>query len=127
VGRRVVWDRSLLARLVELVKEIDPALEIQWNSRAAITWRVPGISRAWTQWRTKDSHGLDCRFQGKKGQFNLSRIESFGESPSICDHRTDSDIVRLVFQHNEHVHAAKLKELLAEHLRGFRDLYTKKG
>jgi excinuclease ABC subunit A len=125
VGRRVVWDRSLLARLVELVKEIDPALEVQWDSRAAITWRVPGISRAWAQWRTKDSHGLDCRFQGKKGQFNLSRIESFGDSPSVCGHRTDSDIVRLVFQHNEHVHAAKLKELLAEHLRGFRELYGK--
>jgi len=126
VGRRVVWDRSLLARLVELVKEIDPALEIQWDSRAAITWRMPGISRAWAQWRTKDSHGLDCRFQGKKGQFNLSGIESFGESPSICGHRTDSDIVRLVFQHNEHVHAAQLKELLAEHLRGFREMYEQK-
>jgi excinuclease ABC subunit A len=125
VGRKVHWDRSLLPRLVELVKEVDPTLEIQWDSRAAITLRLPGISRAWAQWRTKDSHGLDCRFLGKKGQFNLSRIEPFGLSPSICGNRAGSDILRLVFQHNEHVHAARLNELLAEHLRGFREMLGK--
>jgi excinuclease ABC subunit A len=123
IGKRVAWDRSLLPRFLDLVKEIEPALEVQWDSRAAITLRVPGINRAWAQWRTKESYGLDCRFQGKKGQFNLSRIESFGESPSISSHRADSDILRLIFQHNEHVHAAKLKELLAEHLRGFRETH----
>jgi hypothetical protein len=32
-------------------------------------------------------------------------------------------VLRLVFRHGEHVHAAKLKELLAEHLRGFREVF----
>jgi excinuclease ABC subunit A len=126
IGKRVNWDRSLLPRLIELVKEIEPSLEIQWDSRAAITLRVPGISRAWAQWRTKESFGLDCRFQGKKGQFNLSRIDQFGESPSISSHRADADILGLVFQNNEHVHAARLKEMLAEHLRGFREMHGAK-
>ncbi len=125
IGKRVVWDHSLLPRLLELVKEIEPTLAVQWDSRATITLRLPGISRAWAQWRTKESYGLDCRFHGKKGQFNLSRIESFGQSPSICGHRADADILRLVFQHNEHVHAAQLKELLAEHLLGFREMHAK--
>ncbi len=125
IGKRVVWDHSLLPRLLELVKEIEPTLAGQWGSRATITLRLPGISRAWAQWRTKESYGLDCRFHGKKGQFNLSRIESFGQSPSICGHRADADILRLVFQHNEHVHAAQLKELLAEHLLGFREMHAK--
>jgi excinuclease ABC subunit A len=125
VGRRVLWDHSLLPRLIELVKQIEPSLEIQWDSRAAITLRVPGISRAWAQWRTKESYSLDCRFLGKKGQFNLSRIESFGDSPAIRGHRADSDILRLNFQHNEHIHAARLKELLGEHLRGFREMLGK--
>ncbi|MCI0462166.1 MAG: hypothetical protein L0Z62_34880 [Gemmataceae bacterium] len=125
VGRRVQWDRALLPRLLDLVREVEPGLEISWTGRAAITLRLPGISRAWAQWRTKDSHGLDCRFLGKKGQFNLSQIESFGVSPHVNGKRDDGDLLRLVFQHDDHVHAAQLKELLAGHLRGFREAFGK--
>src|SRR5205823_379770 len=74
-GRRLQWDRALLPRLLELVREVEPEVKVTWTGRAAITLRVPGVSRAWAQWRTKDSHGLDCRFLGKRGQFNLSQIE----------------------------------------------------
>jgi hypothetical protein len=89
--------------------------------------RVPGVSRSWAQWRTKDNEGLDCRFLGKKGQFNLSQVEPFGVSPSINGNRDDADVLRLVFRNDEHVHAARLKELLAEHLRGFREAFGKKN
>jgi excinuclease ABC subunit A len=123
VGKKVQWDRAILPRLLDLVRELEPELQIQWDSRAAITLRIPEISRAWAQWRTKESYGLDCRFLGKKGQFNLSRIEEFGIAPAIGSHRADADLLRLVFQHDEHVHAAKLRELLAEHLGGFRELF----
>ena len=34
-------------------------------------------------------------------------------------------IVGLLFQREEHVHATQLKELLAEHLRGFREAFAK--
>ena len=87
---------------------------------------VATAPRAWAQWRTKESHGLDCRFLGKKGQFNLSQVEGFGVSPSISHNREDGDVLQLVFQHNEHVQAAKLKELLAQHLQGFREAFGKK-
>jgi hypothetical protein len=73
---------------------------------------------------TKLSHGLDCRFRGQRGQFNLSQLEPFGVSPKIA-HRADGDELRLTFQHLDHVHPAKLKELLAEHLRGFREAFGK--
>ena len=122
-GRRIQWDRSLLARLLELIREVEPGLQVDWKNRAAITLRVPGVSRSWSQWRTKDSYGLDCRFLGKKGQFNLSQIESFGIKPHIRSSRADGDIVQLLFQNADHVRAAKLKELLAEHLRGFREVF----
>jgi excinuclease ABC subunit A len=125
VGKRVQWDRILLPRLLALVREIEPGLEIVWTARAAITLRVPGVSRGWAQWRTKESPGLDCRFLGKKGQFNLSQVEAFGKSPSIHASRADGDVLRLVFQHAEHLHPAQLKELLAEHLRGFREIFGK--
>jgi excinuclease ABC subunit A len=125
VGKKVQWDRALLPRLLDLVRNVEPNLEVVWTARAAVTLRVPDVSRAWAQWRTKESHGLDCRFVGKKGQFNLSQVEAFGLAPSICDNRADGDVLRLVFQQAEHVHPAKLKELLAEHLRGFKEAFAK--
>ncbi|HEV3263258.1 MAG TPA: excinuclease ABC subunit UvrA [Gemmataceae bacterium] len=124
-GRKVNWERSLLTRLVEVVREVEPGLEVHWDAREAIKLRVPGIGRSWAQWRTKESYGLDCRFLGKKGQLNLSQVEQFGVSPGISGHRADVDVLRLVFQHPGHVYAAKLKEILAESLRGFREVFGK--
>ena len=122
IGKKLRWDRGLLPRLLEIVRSLEPGLEITWDSRAAITLRVPGIHRGWSQWRTKDAHGLDCRFLGKKGQFNLAQIEDFGLHPEIISNE-GRDILHLVFQQAEHMPAARLKEVLAEHLRGFREVF----
>jgi excinuclease ABC subunit A len=124
-GVKVKWDRGVLPRLLQLVREVEPAVEVCWDARDAITLRVPGVGRGWAQWRTKDSHGLDCRFLGKKGQFNLSALEGFGVSQQINGNRGDSDLLRLVFQQPEQVPAERLKKVLAEHLRGFREVFGK--
>jgi excinuclease ABC subunit A len=124
-GKRVLWDRALLPWLLELVRELEPSIEVGWTNRAAITLKVPEAGRAWAQWRTKESPGLDCRFLGKKGQFNLSQVEKFGVTPGINSSRADGDVLRLVFQQADHLHAPELKELLAEHLRGFREAFGK--
>jgi excinuclease ABC subunit A len=124
-GKRVAWDRTLLPRLLDLVQEIVPDLHVDWDARAAISLRIPGISRAWAQWRTKEAFGLDCRFVGKKGQLNLSQLEGLGVSPGIHSHRADVDLLRLVFQRADHAPAAKLKEVLGAHLRGFREVFGK--
>jgi excinuclease ABC subunit A len=122
-GKKVTWDRGLLKRLLDLVREVEPGLEVRWDNRDAISLKVPGVKRAWAQWRTKEAHGLDCRFLGKNGQFNLSQVEVFGVSPAINGNRADGDVLQLIFQQVDHLHAAKLKELLAEHLRGFREAF----
>ncbi len=101
------------------------ALEVRWDVRDAITLRVPGVSAGWAQWRTKETDGLDCRFLGKKGQFNLSRLEGVGAARPRRFEARGSDVIELVFQHLEPSQAAKLKELLAEHLRGFREAFGK--
>ena len=92
-----------------------------------ISVRVPEVARAWAYLRTKDSDALHCRFLGKKGQFNLSQIELFGETPAIHQNRSNGDVVEFLFKHNEHIHAPRLKEVLAEHLRGFRESFAKSG
>jgi len=125
VGRKLLWDRTILPRLLDLVAQVEPAVVVDWEARDALTLRVPGITRGWAQWRTKESDGLDCRFLGKKGQFNLSRLDGFGVAPQISGQRADGDVLRLVFQQEEHAPAARLKEFLAEHLRGFREVFGK--
>jgi excinuclease ABC subunit A len=125
IGARVRWERPLLKKLLDLVQQVEPGLQVRWDNRDTICLQVPGVSRSWAQWRTKESFGLDCRFFGKKGQFNLSQVERFGISPEITNHRDDTDQLRLVFQHDSHVYAAELKKLLAEHLQGFRQEFGK--
>src|SRR5262249_16171923 len=123
IGKRVDWDRSLLPRLLEIVRGIEAGIEVNWNSRATISLRVPGVSRSWCEWRTKESYGLHCRFLGKKGQFNLSQLEGLGRSPALHTSRADADAMELVFQQAEHMNRRKLEAVLSEHLRGFREIH----
>jgi excinuclease ABC subunit A len=121
-GRKLQWQRSVLSKLLDLVRAIEPKIEIRWDNRAFIGLRVPGVSRAWAQWRTKDSCGLDCRFLGKKGQFNLSQVDNLGLCPRIAG-KNDGDLLHLVFQHENHMNLSRLKEVLGEHLKGFRETF----
>jgi excinuclease ABC subunit A len=126
VGKRIAWDRSVLTRLLDLIREIEPGIEVNWNSRAAITLKVSGIGKSWSQWRTKESYGLDCRFLGKKGQFNLSQLEGLGHSSQLGTSRADVDVLQIIFQNLDQANRTKLKSLLSEHLRGFRERFGRK-
>lgn len=123
-GRKVVWDRLLLAKLLAIVEEAAPGMEVDWGSRDAIMLRLPGVSRGWARVRTKDHLALECRFIGKPGQFNLSRLEGIGREPEIEASRADgTDVMRLNFRKPEEMPPAKLKALLAEHAKGFQDVF----
>jgi excinuclease ABC subunit A len=124
-GRKLYWDRALLPRLLTLVREVEPELQVEWDNRDAITFKVPGVRRGWAQCRTKDNEALLCRFLGKKGQFNLSQVEGIGKSPEINGHRSDGDVLTLTFQQMEGLPAKQFKEVLTEHLRGFREAFGK--
>jgi excinuclease ABC subunit A len=124
-GKKLRWDRAILPRLLQLVREIEPAIEVRWDVPYFITLRVPGSNRWWGQWQTKRAYGLDCRFLGKKGQFNLSQVEAFGVQPTIDDKRAEGDVLKFMFLTADHVHPEKLKALLTEHLSGFRETFGK--
>src|SRR5205807_1486870 len=100
-GKKLRWDRALLPRLLELVREVEPALEIRWDSRQAITVRVPGITRGWANWRTKESEGLIFRFFGKKGQNNPSELQVLAEQPSNDGKLHLPDLLEVQSQHVE--------------------------
>src|SRR5262249_25973238 len=125
-GQEVRWDRALLPRLLALVHELEPGLEVRWDARDAITLKVPGVGRGWAQWRTKQAQALECRFLGKKGQFNLTQVEGLGAAAAIGHQRGDGDVLRLAFVNPPDAgQVAKLKAMLAEHLRGFREAFGK--
>jgi excinuclease ABC subunit A len=124
VGRKVRWDRAALPRLLAMAREVEPRLEVRWDNRDAITLKVPGVSRGWAQWRTKEAAALICRFLGKKGQFNLAQVEGVGVHPAIDD-KAAGDVLRLHFQTPEQAQNPKLKQVLADHLRGFREVFGK--
>ena len=52
----------------------------------------------------------------------MSQLEPFGVHPAIVPHNR-GELVRLVFQHDNHLHAARLKEVLRQHLDGFREVF----
>ena len=106
----------------EVLRQVEPKLEVTWDNRAMISVRVPGVSRAWGYLRTKDSAALHCRFLGKKGQFNLNQIEKFGIEPTLQP-ASEGEALVLQFQHDNHVHAPALREILQQHLQGFRELF----
>jgi len=88
VGRKLKWDRTLLPRLLAVVREVEPGLEVRWDVQYFITLRVPGVNRWWGQWQTKQADALDVRFLGKKGQFNLSQLESLGTPAELNGQRS---------------------------------------
>ena len=105
-------------------REIEPDLEIKWDTADAILLKAPGINRSWARWKTKDPAALECRFIGKPGQFNLSRFEGIGREPSLTQDRADgSEVLLLKFLKADHLKLGELKKVLAEHLIGFREIF----
>src|SRR5262249_37712104 len=123
-GRKLRWDRAALPRLLQVIKEVDPALEVQWANRDSVSFKVPDAGRSWAHLRTKDSDSLKARFLGKKGQFNLAQVDGLAASATISGHRDEGDVLELVFTSLDQIQPARLKALLAEHLRGFREVMS---
>ncbi len=122
-GRKLQWDRALLPRLLEVLRKVEPKIEITWDNRAQISVRVPDIARAWATLRTKDSDALHCRFLGKKGQFNLNQIETFGID-STLQPAAEGEALVLHLLHDNHLHSPSLREILQQHLQGFREVFA---
>jgi excinuclease ABC subunit A len=124
-GKKIHWDNGILPRVLQAVRDVEPGLAIDWDVQYFVTLRVPGVGRAWGQFQTKQAAGLICRFIGKKGQFNLAQFEGLGVSPRLDTTRPESDILWLTFQQFDQVQTARLKSILADHLRGFREAFAK--
>jgi excinuclease ABC subunit A len=122
-GKKVRWERGLLTRMVDLMREIEPGLEVKWDDRDAITLRLPGVGRGWTSWRTKKPEALDCRFVIAKGKLNLARVEGIGHAE--IGGRNGYDVLQLLLTDLTAEQAAKLREVLSEQATAFREAFGK--
>ena len=121
IGKKPKWDLAILPRLLQVIREVEPKVEIKWELKDGVTIRVPGVSRFWCRVRTKKPSDLEVFFSGKSGQFNLNHIEKFGRA-EISQRRGDGiAVIGLQFVNAEHLHPAQLKSLLVEQLKGFHE------
>ncbi|MBM3982966.1 MAG: excinuclease ABC subunit UvrA [Planctomycetes bacterium] len=119
-GHGAKWDRTLLPKLIQLLREIDANLEFKWDVRDAVTVYPKGASRFWARIKTKERDALEVWFTGKRGTATVGRFEAFGSEVAVEGDRADgSEVLKLWMRTANHLDAAKLKPLLAEHLKAF--------
>ncbi len=124
LGRKLRWDRSILPRVLAVLREVDPELEYKWDVRDAVTIRPAGSSRFWCRIKSKESDALEVWFVGKRGQINLAKVEGLGRDPAIEGDRNDgTEVLKLRFLTADHVQPAELKAVLADHLKHFRGAF----
>ncbi|MBA4187507.1 MAG: excinuclease ABC subunit A [Planctomycetaceae bacterium] len=120
LGKGVKWDRTLLQKLIKLLRDVDSTLEFKWDVRDAVTVRPAGSSRFWCRIKTKESAALEVWFVGRRGQMNLGRLEGIGRESTIEGDRDDgSEVMKLWFVTGDNLPIGKLKPILTEHLQGF--------
>jgi excinuclease ABC subunit A len=111
-GRKICWDRQLLPKLLQIIRESVPKLEIKWDVRDAISFRADGNGPVFARWWTKRSDALECQFFPKKGTFNLSQLDRLGRDSEIQHDKTGNDVVLLKFVTMDDVNVNKVKSLI---------------
>jgi excinuclease ABC subunit A len=125
-GKGAKWDRALLPKFLQLLRDIEPKLKIQWDVKDAITVRVPGSNRFWVRVKTKEAAALEVWLPAKPSQFNLARWEGVGRDPTLESGRWEgADVVTLRFVTAADLNPKALKPLLVQQLKGFREMYGK--
>ncbi|MCZ2342263.1 MAG: hypothetical protein LC104_10770 [Bacteroidales bacterium] len=118
------WELVLVQQLVNLLQTVDPDIEFKWDTRDTVSFKLPAVSRSWGRIRTKDPAALELQLYGKPGQFNLARIETFGDTPTLKRDKSEgADIMTLRFIRANRFRAAELQSLLTEHRIGFRETF----
>ena len=119
-GKKPKWDRALLAKLFELVKQAEPSAEWKYDVRDAVTVRLPGIGRFWLRIKTKEAASLEVWIVAPPGRFNAARFESVGAGATVeSDRQEGCDLVTLHFALAEQLNPKKLLPLLRELRDGF--------
>ena len=120
-GKPPKWDRALLPRLLDLIRDVEPKCIFKYDVRDAITIRVSESSRFWCRIKTKEIAYLECKLITKPAQCNATRFEGIGNDVAInSDRQEGCDVITITFVKSDHFSIRKLKPILLDVLVGFR-------
>ncbi len=114
------WDEQLLQKICDMIRKTAPDGEFQWNNKASVAFRVPGIEHPWVSLFTKQTDDLSLFVNGPKGQIPLGRVLELGREQEIVP-RTGYDAIRLRFCDMADLNTRSLGKFLREHLQTTRD------
>ncbi len=124
-GRGAKWDRAILPKFLQLLRDIDPTLEFKWDVRDAVAVYPRGASRFWARLKTKESDALEVWLVGRPGVAKGSQFENIGRDATVEGDRNDGiELLKLWLVTGNHFDAAKLNPLLSEHLKAFRKAFS---
>jgi excinuclease ABC subunit A len=116
-GKKPVWDLGVLRKVLEVLQQAVPEVELDWNLRDAIHFKLHG--KTWGRIKTKEVAAVDCHVLARKGQFNLARLEGLAWHRELLTHRPEQDILRLAFRGVEQIRADAFQAILKEAAAGF--------
>ncbi len=123
-GQGAKWDRALLPKVLKLLREVDPTLEFKWDVRNAVSAYPKDAGRFWARLKTKERDALELWFISRPGQVKIAQFEDFGRDPTVERDRADgTELLKIWLSTSGHFDAARLKPLLAAHLKAFKKAF----
>lgn len=126
-NRPVRWNRGILDPILRCLEQASPDGQWDWNSQDSVKRRLPGSGIAWARLMTKKNQCLELILVGRKGDFNLAAIDSYGASHQLQTHHEKWDTIRLSFVSDDDFSAAPFEEFLTQHAQGFREQFATKA
>jgi len=119
IGKKLYWDRNILKDILDCAGKSGKSLEVQWDNRDCVTFRVKGVTHSWMMVKTKGNEFLEVRLSGPSGKVNLDMAKGIGFEQELIEHRNEMDVIVLKFRKPEDFTLPKLSEFFKEHLGHF--------
>ncbi len=122
------WDHPLLLkRFMQLLTKTEPSLDINWQLRDAIHFRLKNIKMFLGRVKTKEAEALEVHLFGPKGHVNLPSIEAFGFDREIETARPGYDVIRLRFRNESEMPPSAFGDWLHFLIKGFRSHFAEQA
>ena len=124
-GKKVRGERSLLTRLLQLVREVEPGVLVRWDARchhAASARSQPSLGAMADQ---ESKPHLSAISWGRRANSISVKSRILALRLTSAPRPKDGDLLSLHFQKIDQEQAHRLKNLLSEHMQGFRDFFAK--
>jgi excinuclease ABC subunit A len=118
-GRKVLWNRTLLKRVLGCVEDASPEGTWDWASRDSVKRRFAGIGQSWARIVTKQPRAIEINLVGPKGQYNLAHIDRFGSGHTLRTEHPEWDSIRFSFTSPDDFSSNSWTDFLAEHAEAF--------